>query len=177
MVRAMSKAEIIMPDAPILIRSRRPAPTRAKCTKVSPSRSGMPIWSMNSDGAAPVPPSLPSTTMKSGVMPVFSMALTMARNSCFWPMHSFMPTGLPPESSRSCVMKAISSSGVEKAGCAAGETQSRPIGTPRIRETSSVIFAAGSTPPWPGFAPWESLISIILICGSVAVLTKFSGEK
>ncbi len=35
----------------------------------------------------------------------------------------------------------------------AGEMQSRPIGMPRIRAISGVIFAAGSTPPSPGFAP------------------------
>ena len=40
--RAMSKAEVILPDAPIRIRSRRPTPTSALWTKVSPSRSGMP---------------------------------------------------------------------------------------------------------------------------------------
>jgi len=36
---------------------------------------------MNSSGAAPVPTSVPSTTMKSGVMPVSSMAFTSARTS------------------------------------------------------------------------------------------------
>ena len=37
---------------------------------------------VDESGAAPVPPSPPSTTMKSGVMPVASMALTMANRSC-----------------------------------------------------------------------------------------------
>ena len=31
-----------------------------------------------------------------------------------------------------------------------------------VRAISGVTLAAGSTPPWPGFAPWLSLISIIL---------------
>ena len=53
---------------------------------------------MNSSGAAPVPPSSPSTTMKSGKMPVSSIALQIARNSHGWPMHSLKPTGLPPDS-------------------------------------------------------------------------------
>ena len=52
--------------APIRMRSRTPMPTSALWTKIRPSRIGMPRWSMNSSGAAPVPPSLPSTTMKSG---------------------------------------------------------------------------------------------------------------
>ena len=42
----------------------------------------------------------------------------------------------------------------------AGLMQSWPIGTPRIRATSGVIFAAGRRPPSPGLAPCESLISI-----------------
>ena len=54
---------------------RNPAPISALRTKTSPSRIGMPRWSANSSGAAPVPPSLPSTTMKSGRMPVSSIAL------------------------------------------------------------------------------------------------------
>lgn len=51
--------------------------------------------------AAAVPPSAPSTTMKSGVMPVFSMALTIANHSQGWSTHSLKPTGLPPDSWRS----------------------------------------------------------------------------
>src|SRR5476651_2009843 len=59
--RAMSKAVAILPAAPMRTRSRTPMPTSALCTKLNPSRIGMPRWSMNSSGAAPVPPSLPST--------------------------------------------------------------------------------------------------------------------
>jgi len=77
-------------------------------------------------------------------------------------MQSLNPTGLPPDSVRSCVMKSIISSGVEKAEWRAGEMQSWPMGTPRVRAISSVTLAAGSTPPCPGLAPWLSLISIIL---------------
>ena len=62
----MSKALMILPLAPSLMRSRKPAPTSVLCTNSRPSRSGTPRWSENSSGAAPVPPSLPSTTMKSG---------------------------------------------------------------------------------------------------------------
>src|SRR5450755_3294784 len=66
MARAMSKAVAILPEAPTRMRLRIFMPTSALCTKLTPSRIGMPRWSMNSSGAAPVPPSLPSTTMKSG---------------------------------------------------------------------------------------------------------------
>ncbi len=88
------------------------------CTNSRPSRIGTPMWSVNSTGAAPVPPSLPSTTMKSGRMPVSSMALAMPMNSHGWPRQNLKPTGLPPDSSRSCWMKCISSIGVENALCA-----------------------------------------------------------
>ena len=53
------------------------------------------------------------------------------------------------------------SRGVENSECVAGEMQSRPIGTPRVSAISGVIFAAGNTPPWPGFAPCDSFTSII----------------
>ena len=38
-------------------------------------------------------------------------------------------------------------------------------GTPRVLAISAVILAFGSTPPWPGLAPWLSLTSIIFTCG------------
>ena len=66
MARAMADADTSLPLAPILIRCRMPAPTRVFCTSISPSTSGVPSESENSSGAAPVPPSAPSTTMKSG---------------------------------------------------------------------------------------------------------------
>jgi len=56
MARAMSNALAILPAAPIRTRSRTPMPMSALCTKLRPSRIGMPRWSMNSSGAAPVPP-------------------------------------------------------------------------------------------------------------------------
>src|SRR5207245_6879763 len=45
---------------------------------------------------------------------------------------------------------------------------SSPIETPRILEISSETFAAGSTPPWPGLAPWLILSSTILIWSALA---------
>ena len=78
-------------------------------------------------------------------------------------MQSLKPTGLPPESSRSLAMNATISFGVEKAPWLAGEMQSLPCSTPRIAAISGETLAPGNTPPWPGFAPCDSLISIILI--------------
>ena len=63
--RAMADAVTILPLAPILNWSRIPAPTRVFWTTSRPSLSGAPRESENSSGAAPVPPSPPSTTMKS----------------------------------------------------------------------------------------------------------------
>jgi hypothetical protein len=77
----MSKLLMILPLAPSRISERRFTPRKVLCTKCKPSSMGIPMWSENSKGAAPVPPSEPSTTMKSGVMPVSSMALTMANHS------------------------------------------------------------------------------------------------
>ena len=110
-------------------------------------------------------------------MSVSSMALTMPNHSQMWPMHSLKPTGLPPDSSRRRAMKCISSTGVENALCAEGEMQSTPTGTPRAAAISGVTLAPGSTPPWPGLAPWLSLISIIFTCGSRACWAKRSALK
>ena len=107
--------------------------------------------------------------MKSGVMPLRSIALAIANHSHGWPMHSLNPTGLPCDSSRRRAMNCIISSGLPNALCAAGEMQSTHGGTPRASAISGVTLAPGSTPPWPGLAPWLSLISIILTCGSQAL--------
>ena len=112
--------------------------------------------------------------MKSGVMPVSSIAFAIANHSHGWPMHSLKPVGLPPESVRSLSMNCIISIGVLKAPWLAGETQSTHGGTPRASAISSVTFGPGSTPPWPGFAPWLSLSSIIFTCGCTAFSAKRS---
>ena len=92
-------------------------------------------------------------------------------------MHSLNPVGLPPDKVRSRVMNSISSIGVENALCADGEMQSTPMGMPRACAISGVTLGPGRTPPWPGLAPWLSLISIIRTCGSQAFCANFSGLK
>ena len=49
-------------------------------TNASPSLSGIPTELLNSSGAAPVPPSPPSTVIKSGMMSSFIIALQMEIN-------------------------------------------------------------------------------------------------
>jgi hypothetical protein len=74
-------------------------------------------------------------------------------------------------------MNCIISMGVPNALCAAGDTQSCPTGTPRASAISGVTLGPGSTPPWPGLAPWLSLSSIIFTCGSQRVGGKLVGVE
>ena len=74
-------------------------------------------------------------------------------------------------------MNCIISIGVVKALCAAGEMQSTHDRHAARRGDLGVTFGPGSTPPWPGLAPWLSLSSIILTCGSRALAAKRSALK
>ena len=98
--------------------------------------------------------------MKSGVIPRSIIALQIPRNSRREPTHSFIPTGLPPDSFRRVAMKSTSSTGVLNAVCAGGEITVWPTGTPRVSAISGETLTPGSTPPNPGFAPCESLIEM-----------------
>ncbi len=173
----MSMPVATLPLAPTLTRSRRPTPTSALCTVISPSVNGVPMWSSYSSGAAPVPPSPPSTTMKSGVTPSASIALQIARKSMREPRHSLKPAGLPPASSRIRAMNRTSSRGVENTRWYDGDTHFSPAGTPRASAISRVTLAPGSTPPMPGLAPWLSLSETILTWSSAAVSRNLSGSK
>ncbi|KAG0920489.1 hypothetical protein G6F32_015578 [Rhizopus arrhizus] len=115
MVRAMSNALVILPAAPLRMRSRRSRPTSVLCTSSSASCIGTPTWATNSAGAAPVPPSAPSTTMKSGSRPVSCIALAIPNHSQWWPMASLKPTGVPPDNTRSRATNCSSSPRVENA--------------------------------------------------------------
>ena len=77
-------------------------------------------------------------------------------------MQSLKPAGLPPDSRRIVAMNCIISIGLENAEWRDGEMQSTPTGTPRVTAISGLTLAPGSTPPWPGLAPWLSLSSTIL---------------
>ncbi len=92
-------------------------------------------------------------------------------------MHSLKPVGLPPDNSRSRSMNCSISRGVSKAGCRDGLMQSTPTGTSRAPAISIVTFGPGSTPPWPGLAPWLNFNSISFTCGQHAVAAKRSALK
>ena len=75
------------------------------------------------------------------------------------PTADLMPTGRPVRPAMVSTKSSMLSTS-EKALCADGLRQSRPGWMPRAAAISGVTFAAGSTPPRPGLAPWLSLISI-----------------
>ena len=156
----MSKAVTILPAAPMRMRVAQPDADQGVVHEdSSPSRIGMPRWSMNSSGAAPVPPSSPSTTMKSGQNSGLQHRLAMPEHSQGWPTQSLNPTGLPPESSRSSRDECAASRSASRTryGCA-GETQSTPICDAADRgDLRASPWPPGSTPPWPGLAPWRQL--------------------
>ncbi len=77
----MSNAETIFPETPILTLSLRLDPTKALSTKTIASLSGDPRWSVNSAGAAPVPPSAPSIVIKSTYSFLKNIVLTIDTNS------------------------------------------------------------------------------------------------
>jgi hypothetical protein len=52
-----------------------------------------------------------------------------------------------------------------------------PIGTPRVCEISELTLGAGSTPPWPGLAPWLSFSSTILTWSLAAPSANLSALK
>ena len=149
----MSEPVATLPLTPIRIRSRRPQPTSALWSIISPSVSGVPTWSSYSAGAAPVPPSDPSTTMKSGVVSSSTIALQIASSSWRVPTQSLKPAGLPPASSRMWAMKRISSRGVENTLWPGGLTHVCPCGTLRVSAISLVTLAPGRTPPIPAWLP------------------------
>jgi hypothetical protein len=139
--------------------SARPARAKSGYTRDIASLNGSATWSLNVIGAAPVPPSPPSMVTKSGPPPVAAMRDASVSQKPRSPTADLTPTGSPVASATRST-NAISPSTSENAEWAAGLAQSRPIGTPRMRAMCSVTFAAGSSPPSPGLAPWDSLISI-----------------
>ena len=62
----------------------------------------MPTLFENSAGAAPVPPSAPSTVMKSGNIFCSTIAATIDENSSGRPTQSLNPIGFPSDNSLNC---------------------------------------------------------------------------
>ena len=165
-----------LPEAMKVMSSERPASAKTPYTREKPSRNGSAIESLKISGEAPVPPSPPSTVMKSTPrcrLPISSASLCQNAIS---PTADLMPTGRPvPSATRST--KSSSESTSENAECRDGDAQSTPSGMPRISEISLLTLAAGSSPPRPGFAPCDSLISIARIGADSTTALSFSRSK
>jgi hypothetical protein len=86
-------------------------------------------------------------------------AARSSQNACS-PTADLMPTGSPVASASPSTKSSIESTS-ENAEWDEGLTQFRPWGTPRMAAISGVSLAAGNTPPRPGLAPWDSLISML----------------
>ncbi len=124
-------------------------------------RNGSAIESAKIGGDAPVPPSPPSTVTKSTPRSPLAMSLTSSYQNSISPTALLMPTGTPVSVAMSSTKSRRLSTSVN-AVCRDGLAQSLPIGMPRISLISWVTLAAGRSPPSPGLAPCESLISIAL---------------
>ncbi len=145
-----------------------PASAKTEYTRGKPRRKGKDTASVNTSGPAPVPPSPPSIVMKSTPRSRGTIAVASSSQKVMSPMADLMPTGRPVRSAMSSTRSSIESTSLN-AVCREGLAQSSPIGIPRIAAISSLILAAGRSPPRPGLAPWESLISIARIgCFSVS---------
>jgi hypothetical protein len=116
------------PEALILTFAHKSAPINMFLTTTNPSSNGNPIELVYSGGAAPVPPSPPSTVMKSGPFPISTIALTRAAISPGSPTQSLRPSGIPLLSSLSLAMNSTNSQGLLNAECLGGLWQSDSFG-------------------------------------------------
>ena len=108
-VRTIENPVLIRPEAIMAILSFRPAPIKKLRTTTIPSSRGNPTELESSGGAAPVPPSAPSTVIKSGPLPVSRIAKHKSAISPGSPTQSLIPTGRPPLRLRSFSMNPLNS--------------------------------------------------------------------
>ena len=139
-------------------RSAIPSRAKAEYTRAIPILNGSATFSVKTSGAAPVPPSPPSTVMKSTARSSLAIRRASSSQKPLSPIADLMPTGRPVSSASISTKSSISSTS-PKAEWRDGETQSSFADTSRTFAISSVTFEAGRSPPRPGFAPWLSLIS------------------
>ncbi len=93
-------------------------------------------------------------------------------------MHSLKPTGLPPDRSRSWAMNSSSPIGLSKALWRAGETQSTPIGTPRVAAISARDLGGRQDAAVPGLRALAELdLDHLHLRGLAACSAKRSGSK
>ena len=178
-VRAMSNAVMTLPLAPMLDLARAGSGRPGCCARAAaPSRSGAPTWSVNSSGAAPVPPSPPSTTMKSGRMPVFEHRLGDAE-----PLPGMADRKL--ESDR-LAARQLAQPGDEleqaraawRRRCArAGDMQSTPSGTPRVAAISARHLRGGQHAAMAGLGALGKLdLDHLHLCGRGVLGEAFRAE-
>jgi hypothetical protein len=96
----MEWPEIILPLHITRILSRISNLINVLFTKVGAGLNGIPTPSENANGAAPVPPSVPSTVIKSGKQFCRIISWQINSNSLVCPMHSLKPMGFPFANSR-----------------------------------------------------------------------------
>jgi hypothetical protein len=157
--------------------SCRPRSAKARYTSVKPSLKGSATWSLNTSGAAPVPPSPPSMVMKSGARA--RSCPSRARSSPEVHLaHGRLDAHRQPGRVGEPLDEVEHRVDVVKGRVRRGaDAVLAPIGMPRIFAISGVIFAAGSTPPRPGLAPWLSLISMARTGALATVLDEALQEK
>ena len=95
---------------------------------------------------------------KSTPRPVAAIRSVSSSQKPMSPTADLIPTGSPVSSASSSTQSSRLSTS-ENSACRDGLMQSSPTGMPRVAAISAETFAAGSTPPRPGLAPWLSLIS------------------
>ena len=167
--RAMSKALTTLPAQPMRTRSRRFRPTSVLCTSSRPSCSGAPmVGELQRRRARAALGAVDDDEVghDAGLEHGLGDGEPFPRVADA----SLKPVGLPPEIAQAVDERSISI-GVAKALCAEGDAV-RPHRHAAPAAISGVTFGPGSTPPWPGLAPWLSLISIIFTCGRRAFSAK-----
>ena len=87
-------------------------------------------------------------------------------------MASLKPTGFPLDNTLNCSTNCNNPSASLKAEWPGGESTSVWGWTPLFQQFPD-YFGCGKYPPWPGFAPCESLISIIFTCSQLAFCLNF----
>ena len=92
-------------------------------------------------------------------------------------MQSLKPTGLPPDSSRRRGDELQQLDRRVEGAVARRRDAVHALRHAARRGDLRRHLGAGSMPPWPGLAPWLSLISIIFTCGSRALAAKRSGSN
>ena len=136
-----------------------PAATKVWYTSAKPAWKGRATWSVKVSGPAPVPPSPPSTAMKSGPRPVEAMCQASSTQKLRAPTADLIPTGSPLASARRST-KSTRPATSSNSGWRSGLRTVTPTGTPRAAAMTGVTLAPGSTPPRPGLAPWLSFTSM-----------------